>query len=76
MAENIFEKVLENVDIVLFANPIYEDKDIKYGFYTNRTLDRNGSEIPAKSPIGLFDDLYIPNDLALVAEKIDEYYAS
>ena len=67
--------ILENVDIVLFANPIYEDKEIKYGFYTNRTLDRNGSEIPAKSPIGLFDELYIPNDLEFVAKKIDEYYS-
>lgn len=67
--------IFENVDIILFANPVYEDKEIKYGFYTNRTLDRNGAEIPAKSPMGMFDELFIPNDLALVAGKIDEYYA-
>ena len=67
--------ILENVDIVLFANPVYEDKAIKYGFYTNRSIDRYGAEMPAKSPIGLFDELYIPNDLAFVAQKIDEYYA-
>ena len=66
--------ILENVDIVLFANPKYEDKEIKYGFITNRMLDRNGAEIPAKSPMGMFDDMFIPNDLAFVAEKIDEYY--
>ena len=28
---------------------------------------------PAKSPIGMFD-LYIPNDLGLVVDKIAEYY--
>lgn len=67
--------ILENIDIVLFASPQYEDKEIKYGFYTNRTLDRVGAEIPAKSPFGMFEELYIPNDLAIVAKKIDEYYA-
>jgi hypothetical protein len=66
--------ILENVDIVLFSQPQYEDKEIKYGFYTNRTIDRVGAEIPAKSPIDMFDSLYIPNDLALVSAKIDEYY--
>lgn len=67
--------VLENVDIVLFADPRIEDKDIFYEFVTNRSVDRNGIEIPAKSPMGMFDTLRIPNDLAEVAKKIDEYYA-
>lgn len=67
--------ILENIDIVLFSSLTYEDKDVKYGFYTNRTLDRVGAEIPAKSPMGMFDELFIPNDLAYVAQKIDEYYA-
>lgn len=68
--------ILENVDIVLFAQPQYEDKKITYGFITNRTLDRNGAEIPAKSPMGMFAEDFIPNDLALVAQAIDEYYGS
>ena len=68
--------ILENVDIVLFANPEYEDKEIKYGFITNRTIDKNGAEIPAKSPMGMFDEMFIPNDLAFVAQKIDEYYST
>lgn len=67
--------IFENVDIILFASPMYEDNTSKYGFYTNHTLDRAGLEIPAKSPMGMFEDLYIPNDLALVAKTIDEYYA-
>ncbi len=66
--------LLENVDIVLFTNLKYEDNEVHYGFITNRMLDRNGAEIPAKSPMGMFDELYIPNDLAFVVQKIDEYY--
>ncbi len=68
--------ILENVDIVLFAQPQYEDKNINYGFITNRVLDRNGAEIPAKSPMGMFEDMFIPNDLDFVAKAIDEYYGS
>lgn len=66
--------ILENVDIVLFSSPKYEDKDIIYGFYTNRCVDRYGAEIPAKSPYGMFEELFIPNDLKLVSDKIDEFY--
>jgi len=67
--------IFENVDIILFAVPQYNDKEIQYGFYTNRTLDRLGSELPAKSPKGMFSDLYIPNDLGLVEKTIDTYYS-
>lgn len=66
--------IFENVDVILFASPMYEENTSKYGFFTNHTLDRAGLEIPAKSPMGMFDELFIPNDLALVAKKIDEYY--
>lgn len=66
--------ILENIDIVLFTNPEYEDKKVNYRFVTNRTIDRNGSEIPAKTPAGMFEDLYIPNDLSIVTKAIDEYY--
>jgi hypothetical protein len=30
---------------------------------------------PAKSPMGMFDDTLIPNDLNAVCETIDAYYA-
>jgi hypothetical protein len=32
-------------------------------------------EYPAKSPIGMFDSLYIPNDLGLVDRAIRDYYS-
>lgn len=44
------------------------DNKIKYSFVTN-----NDGQFPAKSPVGLFKDLYIPNDLGLVAEEIEKY---
>ena len=66
--------IMENVDIVLFSIPELDDKKINYGFFTNRAVDRNGSEVPAKSPMGMFEDIYIPNDLQFVSDKIDEYY--
>jgi hypothetical protein len=43
--------------------------DGQYRFLTNY----DGSHL-AKSPMGLFDDLYIDNDLQLVREKMIEYF--
>ena len=44
------------------------DSKIKYEFVTN-----HDGEFPAKTPIDLFSELYIPNDLGLVSEAIDKY---
>jgi hypothetical protein len=44
------------------------DNKIKYEFVTN-----NNGQLPAKSPVGMFPDLYIPNDLSIVSELIDKY---
>lgn len=40
-----------------------------YQFVTNQD-----GQFPAKSPIGMFKDLYINNDLGLVSKLITEYY--
>lgn len=58
-------------NIVLYAASRWDDKSQKgeYFFVTNRTND-----YPAKSPIGLFDSIEIPNDLGFVSKKIEEYY--
>ena len=44
------------------------DNKIQYQFVTN-----HDGKYPAKSPIGMFESLYIPNDLGLVSETIDKY---
>ena len=41
---------------------------MKYQFVTNSDGNK-----PAKSPLGMFKDLYIPNDLGLVSKAIDEF---
>jgi autotransporter adhesin len=47
---------------------------VTYNFVTNKYSNNAGIEIPAKSPIGMFDELLIPNDLGLVVQKASEYY--
>ncbi len=44
------------------------DDKIKYQFVTN-----NDGQFPGKSPVGMFKELYIPNDLQIVAQAINQY---
>jgi len=46
-----------------------KDNKAEYKFVTNRTKD-----YPAKSPEGMFDNLYIDNDLSQILEKVNSYY--
>ena len=66
---------MECVSIALFSTVQYnEENKPSYWFYTNRTVDKSGAEIPAKSPAEMFDDLLIPNNLGAVVSAIKEYY--
>lgn len=57
-------------EIVLYGKASFDEKEKK----TIREFVTNDDGVyPAKSPIGMFD-LYIPNDLGLVVDKIEEYY--
>lgn len=57
-------------EIVLYGKATYDAKEKK----SKREFVTNDDGIyPSKSPVGMFD-LYIPNDLGLVVEKINEYY--
>jgi hypothetical protein len=44
------------------------DSKVEYSFVTN-----SDGEYPAKSPVGMFKELYIKNDLDFVSNSIDEY---
>jgi len=56
--------------VILYTKVIRDsEKGIIYQFVTN-----NDGEYPANTPVGMFKDLYIPNDLGYVSEKIHEYY--
>lgn len=65
---------VEVVPMVLYSDVVYNDKgEASYGFYTHRF--KNGMiEIPAKSPDGMFEQNFIPNDLGLVVKAMQEYY--
>jgi len=58
----------------LFTTLLYTDvtksgnNKMEYRFVTN-----NDGKYPAKSPYGMFEQLYIPNDLGYVIDKITEY---
>lgn len=62
--------VLEGLMTICLYTYVDENKDkCTYNFITNRYR-----KFPAKTPEGMFDDIKIPNDLSLVASKVDEYY--
>lgn len=58
-------------ETVLFGKTKYEEstKTSIREFVTN-----DDGFYPAKSPIGMFDELYIPNDLGYIVDKVKEYY--
>jgi len=65
---------IEVVPMLLFSKVKYNDKgEAEFGFYTHRTMEGN-TEIPAKSPDGMFEEDFIPNDLKFVCDKMNEYY--
>lgn len=53
-------------EIVLFGRTYFDDKEKRAvkEFVTN-----NDGQFPAKSPVGMFKDLYIPNDLGYVVKE-------
>ena len=65
---------IEVVPMVLYSSVKYDDKgNATYGFYTHRT--KEGSvEIPAKTPDGMFEEDFIPNDLGVVVKAMNSYY--
>jgi hypothetical protein len=56
--------------VVLYCHTEWDDKaqEGHYYFITNKT-----SDYPAKSPVGMFDKIQIPNDLGYVETMIDKY---
>lgn len=65
---------MEVVPVVLFSDVKFADDGTpQYGFYTHRTKI-GGVTIPAKSPDGMFEDDFIPNDLGIVVNKMTQYF--
>lgn len=49
-----------------------EDK-LEYCFITNKIMDPRGFDVPAKSPIGMFDEKLIPNDMGYVVDRVHQF---
>lgn len=65
---------IEVVPVLLFSDVVFDEKGTPtYGFYTHRTM-KGAVTIPAKSPADMFEEDFIPNDLAYVVKKMNEYY--
>lgn len=58
-------------DVVLYGKQIFDTqtKAVSKRFVTNYD-----GQFPAKSPVDMFEDVYIPNDLGYVIKKIEDYY--
>lgn len=60
--------------IALFtAHRMNADDKLEYGFLTNKVLDPRGFDVPAKSPIGMFSETFIPNDMGFVIDKVKAF---
>jgi hypothetical protein len=68
MIDNVI--TLEGLFTYVFFTTVQKDENDKptYKFITN-----SDGTCTAKSPIGMFPELYIDNDLKLVIDRINEY---
>ncbi len=67
------EKVtLEGLFTIVLFTDIVKNKETKLLDY--RFITQNDGTTTCKSPKGMFEKLTIPNDLAMVLSKVDEYY--
>lgn len=67
--EGLVEKVFVNCFYARVTPSMDEEDRADYLFVTNT----NG-KLPAKTPMGMFEEITIGNDLVNIVEKIDEYY--
>ena len=63
------KRVEKEFVIALFTDVHKGDNGVTYRFRTNTT-----GRDSAKSPMGMFEDLHIPNNLGKVVEACEEYY--
>lgn len=54
-------------DIITYAQPVFNDEgEPEYGYYVNRMLGVNDEELLARSPLGMFEENRVDNDLQLI----------
>jgi hypothetical protein len=59
--------------VVLYTTTKTNSQGTQYYFVTNKHIDDRGIHIMAKSPVGMFEEKLIPNDMGFVLEQINKY---
>lgn len=59
--------------VVLYTTVKTTLQGTTYNFATNQLINDYGIQVTAKSPMGMFADKLIPNDLGFVLQQINEY---
>ncbi len=61
--------------VVLFTTSLTSPQGVtSYHFITNKHVDNRGILVPAKSPVGMFEEKLIPNDMGKVIDIVQKYY--
>lgn len=59
--------------VVLYTTTKTTQQGTSYNFITNKYIDDRGIHVMAKSPVGMFNEILIPNDMGYVLQKVEEY---
>lgn len=59
--------------VVLYTTTKTNMQGTEYFFVTNKHIDDRGMHVTAKSPVGMFEEKLIPNDMGYVLEQIEKY---
>ena len=59
--------------VVLYSTTRTTQQGTSYNIVTNKYIDDRGVHIMAKSPVGMFNEILIPNDMGFVLQKVEEY---
>lgn len=59
--------------IVLYTTTKTSLQGTSYHFVTNKFIDDRGIHIMAKTPVGMFEERLIPNDMGMVLDVINKY---
>jgi len=59
--------------VVLYTTTKTNMQGTQYFFVTNKHIDDRGIHIMAKSPVGMFEEKLIPNDMGFVLEQVNKY---
>ncbi len=64
-------KLASHFTYVLYSTTVEDNDKIRYVYQTNKTVEH--MDVESKTPMGMFDELYVDNDMMSVLEVIKEW---